>query len=125
MYDLDIRRIQFSNEADVMLKMLKARTGITPNILCRMALCLSLDEPGVPRPVLGEKSTREINRFTLLGEYDLAFMSLVKVRLDQDQVAAADAEVAFVNHVHRGIALLANRMKSLTDLAGLVVTAES
>ena len=121
MYDLDIRRIQFSSEADVMLKMLKARTGITPNVLCRMALCLSLDEPGVPRPSVGDKSTREINRFTLLGEYDVALMSLVKVRLEQDGVAPGDAEVAFINHVHRGIALLAGRMKTLVDLSGLVI----
>lgn len=124
MYDLDIRRIQFSNEADVMLKMLKARTGITPNILCRMALCLSLDEPGQPRPPLGEKSMREINRYTLLGEYDLAFMSLVRIRLHQDGVQSSDAELAFVSHLHRGISLLANRLHSLVDL-GELTTAQA
>src|ERR1700692_2234962 len=57
---LKLQRVRFSTEADNRLKMLKARTGLTPNIICRLGLCLSLDEPGQPRSDSSEPSQREI-----------------------------------------------------------------
>ena len=47
MHDLQLRRLKFSKEADTWLKVMKSRTGITPNLLCRVGFCLSLEEPGV------------------------------------------------------------------------------
>lgn len=121
MADLMLRRVLFTSEADVTLKMLKARTGITPNVLCRMGFCLSLDETGRPhRTDRGNTSLREINRYTLLGEYDMAFVALLRTRCDVDGVPADEMDDEFVAHVHRGIQLLAGRMRSLQDLDALV-----
>ena len=33
-----------------MLARLKSKTGLTPNILARFALCLSLKDPSIPNP---------------------------------------------------------------------------
>lgn len=120
MYEIKIRRIAFNRDADVTLKMMKARTGLTPNILCRLALTLSLDEPGLPRSVADdEKSQREINRYTLLGEYDAAFVALAATRFAEDEIDASEADDAFIAHIHRGISLLPNRVKTLADIGVL------
>ena len=79
MSQLQLKRLRFTKEADTWLKVLKSRTGITPNLLCRMGFCLSLGEPSDPEFVRsGEDSDREINRYTLLGEYDAAFVALLR-----------------------------------------------
>ncbi len=116
---LKLQRVRFSTEADNRLRMLKARTGLTPNIICRLGLCLSIEEPGEPRSDSSGPSLREINRYTLLGEYDQLFVSLLNTRHpqigdDQDELARL-----FVEHLHRGIALLANRLKAPASIAEL------
>ena len=79
MADLTLQRIPFNSGADTQMRTLKARTGITPNYFCRLGFCLSLDEPGIPEASgKSDESGREINRFTLLGEYDVAYVSLLK-----------------------------------------------
>lgn len=118
--DLTLRRVAFTSEADVTLKMLKARTGITPNVLCRMALSLSLAESGRPRRIERDgPPAREINRYTLMGEYDVVFVSLLRCRVDQDGVPSSELDEEFVAHVHRGIQLLGGRLRSLQDLDAL------
>ena len=121
MYEIKLRRIAFTTDADVTLKMMKARTGLTPNILCRLALTLSLDEPGIPRSVADEeKSQREINRYTLFGEHDTSFMALAKTRFHADGIDPEEAESCLIAHIHRGISLLPSRVKSIADVAVLV-----
>jgi DNA sulfur modification protein DndE len=116
--ELQLKRIRFSKQVDTWLKVLKSRTGITPNFLCRIGFCLSIEEPGIPNnEVHPEDSTREISRPTLLGEHDAIFTALLRQRLFQDGLLGKDAlDEQFRAHVHRGVALLAGRMKSLGDL---------
>ena len=117
MRDLQLRRLKFSKEADTWLKVLKSRTGITPNILCRIGFCLSLEESGVPRPELyPEDSDREINRGTLLGEHDTVFVALLRQRVAEDGLLGQALDDQFRAHVHRGVILLAGRMKTLAEL---------
>jgi DNA sulfur modification protein DndE len=116
---LKVQRVKFSAEADGRLRMLKARTGLTPNIICRLGLCLSLDEPGLPRSDSSEPSQREINRYTLLGEYDLLFVTLLSVRHAEAADDPEELARLFVEHLHRGITLLANRLKAPASIAEL------
>jgi len=116
---LKTQRVRFSTEADNRLRMLKARTGLTPNLICRLGLCLSLEESGEPRSDSSAPSLREINRYSLLGEYDPLFVALLNTRHpnvgdDSDELARL-----FVEHLHRGIALLANRLKGPVSIAEL------
>lgn len=119
---LQFRRIRFSKEADIWLRHLKARTGVTPNLLCRIAICMSLAEPGDPTTGnFDEDSEREINRSTLLGDFDQTLSALVKQRYFEDAgtLPRDDFDNYFRAHVHRGVLLLASRAKSLADLVGL------
>ena len=117
---LKLQRVKFSREADNRLRMLKARTGLDNNIICRLGLCLSLEEPGEPRSDSSGPSLREINRYILLGEYDPLFVALLNARHPGNCDDAEELARLFVEHLHRGIALLVNRLKgpaSLTELA--------
>lgn len=122
MANLKIQRVRFSTEADNRLRMLKGRTGLTPNIICRLGVCLSIEEPGDPKSDASELSQREINRYTLLGEYDPLFVTLLSNR-HPDVKDDAELGRLFVEHLHRGIALLANRLKSPASLAEFARTA--
>jgi DNA sulfur modification protein DndE len=123
---LQLKRLRFTKEADTWLKVLKSRTGITPNLLCRMSFCLSLGEPSDPEFVQsGQDSDREINRYTLLGEYDAAFVALLRQWMHTRGKKDDSLDRFFAAHVHRGIVLLAARMKSLSDLPDLVPKAMS
>lgn len=121
---LGLQRIPFTADADNRLRMLKARTGITPNVLCRIGLCLSLGEHGIPAaPQPDTRAGREINRYTLLGGHDAAFLALLTARLIQDgKGVPEELDVAFLGHVNRGIDMLAARVKSLSDLGELMPT---
>ena len=116
---LKLQRVKFSTEADNRLRMLKGRTGLDNNIICRLALCLSLEEPGEPRSDSSGSSLREINRYILLGEYDPLFVALLNVRHPAVGDDAEEVARLFVAHLHRGIALLANRLRGPASLAEL------
>lgn len=124
MADLRLKRLTFSKEADNWLRVLKSRTGITPNLLCRIGFCLSLEEMGVPDPAkYPEDSDREINRYTLLGEYETVFLALLRQRVLRDGRDPASLDDDFRGHMNRGVIILAGRLKGLDDLHGLVIDA--
>ena len=121
MRKLQLRRLRFSKEADNWLRVLKARTGVTPNVLARMGYALSLEEPSVPDPSkFPEDSDREISRGTLLGEHEGLWIALLRQRLLNDGMRDADVDGHFRAHMNRGVVLLAQRMKSLSELQLLV-----
>lgn len=121
MPDIKLQRIPFTPDADNRLRMMRARTGITPNILGRIGFCLSLDEPGIPTSIAKDtKVGREINRFTMLGEYDVAYIALLVTRIRKDGLSNEALEDQFVAHMNRGVELLAARVKTLADLPAIV-----
>src|SRR5579883_693970 len=98
-------RIYIGADVDQRLRLLKARTGMTPNLLCRLGFCLSLAEPGIPDPELyNDGQMREFNRYTLTGQWDLFFFSLLRERLLQDELdLEGDLETQFKAHLCRGV----------------------
>jgi DNA sulfur modification protein DndE len=119
-------RIHVGKETDQRLRNLKARTGLTPNLLCRLGFCLSLAEPGIPDAQLyADGNVREFNRYTLTGQWDVFFFSLLRERLQQDGLdPEADLELQFKAHLNRGVTLLNQRLKNITDLASIVAEAQ-
>lgn len=119
-------RITVGKETDQRLRNLKARTGLTPNLLCRLGFCLSLAEPGIPDAQLfTDGNAREFNRYTLTGQWDSFFFALLRERLHQDALdVEADLEFQFKAHLNRGVALLSQRLKSVADLASIVAEAQ-
>jgi DNA sulfur modification protein DndE len=119
-------RIYVSVETDQRLRMLKARTSLAPNILCRMGFCLSLNEQGVPDPALfGTTQAREFNRYTLTGPWDELFFALLRERLAADALDQSLEEEQFRAHVSRGVLLLTQRLKTIADLGIMVESANA
>jgi DNA sulfur modification protein DndE len=115
-------RLYVSADIDNKLRVLKMRTGLTPNLLCRMGFCISLSEPGVPDVQLySDTQAREFNRYTLTGQYDLLFFSLLRERLSEDGLDADSAlEAQFKAHLSRGVSLLYQRIKNIEDVSTVV-----
>jgi DNA sulfur modification protein DndE len=113
-------KIRLTKDASNRLRFLAGRTGLTPNLLCRMGFCLSLEEPKIPNPSEFAEEDREFNRYTLLGEYDAIYIALLRQRLYQDGLGFDDLEGYFRAHLNRGISLLQQRVRSVADLASLV-----
>lgn len=124
---MSLSRVHIGREIDLRLRTLKTRTGLTPNLLCRLGFCLSMDEPGVPDPRLYEDDqAREFNRYTLTGQWDIFFFALLRQRLAQDNLdIEAELESQFRAHLCRGVMLLSQRLKTLADLANLIAGAQA
>lgn len=119
---MNLTRLRVCNEVDQRLIHLKSRTGLRPNILCRLGFCLSLNDMTIPNPDdYPPDSDRELNRYTLLGEYDDYFVALLRERCAYDGLDLDhDLEDQFRAHVNRGVLLLFQRVKHLSDLNRLV-----
>lgn len=117
MSELTLQRIPLTVEADQRLRLLKTRTGITPNILCRIGLCLSLEEPSIPNSLPEDlQQGREINRYTLLGKDDRIYIALLIMRMKRDEKPLTEINDVFLSHVHRGIQLLTAKTKTISDI---------
>ena len=123
---MTFNRLYIGEDVDLRLRNLKGRTGLTPNLLCRLGFCLSLAEQGIPDPHLyAEGQVREFNRYTLTGQWDVFFFALLRERLVQDGLdPEADLEAYFKAHLSRGVLMLYQRLKSLEDLAEMVTEAQ-
>jgi DNA sulfur modification protein DndE len=123
---MQLNKIRVCEEADNKLRQLKGRTGLTPNLLCRIGFCLSLREPTIPNPsAYHNESQREFNRYTLTGQWDTLFIALLKQRLHQDGLNIENnLEAQFKAHLNRGVLLLFQRAKHPGDLCRLVEEAQ-
>lgn len=118
---MNLQRLRVCDEVDSRLRILKARTGLTPNLLCRLGFCLSLNDPMPPDPAqYPEDSPREINRYTLTGQWDGLFVALLKERSSRDGFGDQDLEDQFRAHVNRGVLLLYRQVRELSDLVRLI-----
>ncbi len=120
---MKLNRLRISQQVSGRLSILKARTGLTPNILCRIGFCLSLNDPTNPDPRdYSDDTEKEINRHTLTGQWDPLFVALIKERCHRDGLSLSNEALAeqFRAHVNRGVLLLYKRTRSLNDLAQLM-----
>lgn len=117
-----LTRLKVCQEADQRLRHLKAVTGLRPNVLCRLGFCLSLNDPTIPNPDdYPQDSDRELNRYTLTGEWDEYFVALLRERCAYDGLDLEhDLEDQFRAHINRGVLTLFQRVKNLSDLDRLV-----
>ena len=120
---MSFSRLYVSEDVDNKLRVLKMRTGLLPNLLCRMGFCLSLSEPGIPDIQLySDTEAREFNRYTLTGQYDLFFFALLRERLAEDGLdIEAYLQPQFKAHISRGVGLLYQRIKCVEDLSALSI----
>lgn len=114
---MNLNRLRVSEEVSGRLSILKARTGLTPNILCRIGFCLSLNDLSIPNPDdYLPLSDREIDRHVLTGAWDQLFVALIKERCFQDNIPQEEIVNQFKAHVNRGVLLLYKQVKTIPDL---------
>lgn len=117
---MKLTKLRLTKDSSNRLRHLAGKTGLTPNLLCRLGFCLSLNEASLPNPADYPEEDREFNRYTLLGEYDALFVALLRQRCHQQKVDTAQLPDFFRAHVNRGITLLQRRVKGLPDLLSLI-----
>lgn len=117
---MKLTKLRLTTEASNRLRFVAGKTGLTPNLLCRIGFCLSLAEPSVPNPENYPEQEREFNRYTLLGEYDPLFVALLVERCRNDGIDLTKLSDYFRAHMNRGVVLLQQRAKSISDLASLL-----
>jgi len=117
-------KLKISSDATSKLRSLRQRTGITPNLLCRMAIMISLEEGPLGGAGIPDEDGSEFNAYTLTGEYGALVAALLRW-VEEGQ--SGDSELGdealldrLRGHIHRGVGTLAVRAKSPADLLRLV-----
>ncbi|HXG74813.1 MAG TPA: DNA sulfur modification protein DndE [Candidatus Nitrosotenuis sp.] len=114
-------RLKMSYRSQNLLGQLKAKTGLTPNISGRFALCLSLKDPSIPNPDEFDERGSEIHPQVLFGDYENVFLALFIQRLKKDRL---DPEL-YLNkmlraHFNRGAIALYSRINDLSDFYPMI-----
>ncbi|PZD93013.1 DNA sulfur modification protein DndE [Paenibacillus sambharensis] len=108
--------LKTSKYAKENLTQLQASTGITPNILIRYAVSLSLrsnaSEEKVEPPIKDFSDGLVLNRNTVTGEYDDVFKALIIQYAEKEMTDEEYFPGYFNAHLERGIRLLAAEYKS-------------
>jgi DNA sulfur modification protein DndE len=118
---MSFNKLHISSKTTKYLPFLKMKTGLTPNIVCRMGLCLSIAEASIPDTKMDDDKGQEFSRYTLLGEWDPFFISILRERLIQDNLdPEKDLLAQFKAHLNRGIMMLQTRIKDLSDIHDLL-----
>ena len=120
-------KLRISADATSKLRSLRQRTGVTPNLLCRMAIILSLEEGPLGGAAIPDEDGSEFNAYTLTGEYGALIAALLRF-VEEGQEPDAPLEDAVLldrlrGHIHRGVGTLSVRAKSPADILRLLPAA--
>lgn len=119
-------KLKISADATSRLRSLRQRTGLTPNLLCRMAIMLSLEEGAVGSATVTDEGGQEFNAYTLTGEYHGLIAALLRLVEESDagmRLSEEEQVTRLRAHIHRGVATLAVRAKAPVDIARLALAA--
>ncbi|MDX5476219.1 MAG: DNA sulfur modification protein DndE [Bacillaceae bacterium] len=103
-------RLKTSKETGEKLVSLQSTTGLTWNILSRLALSLSLKDPSLP-VLVENKSGVEIHRNAMTGENDYVYKALIRQHAKRNVTDEEYFPDLFNAHLERGISLLENEYK--------------
>jgi DNA sulfur modification protein DndE len=107
-------RLRISKQATDVLKILKSRTGVTPNLICRIALAISLEEGGVAGDRPTDLEGSEFNLATLLGDNTQAYDCMI--RQVHGHIEGRALNLVIASHIDNGL----NRLKKSRSLRDLV-----
>jgi DNA sulfur modification protein DndE len=106
-------RFRISKQAGEALKILKSRTKVTPNLLCRIALAISLENGADGGKRNTDLDGNEFNLATLFGETAQAYECLL--RHLHGQIDGRALNLAIASHIDSGLERL-KKSRSLLDL---------
>lgn len=101
-------RLRTSRKTAETLKELQSATGLTPNILARYAVCMSLRHDVDVPPLVKDITGLEINRSTLTGQYDFVFKALITQHAKRPITDEEYFPTLFNAHLERGVRFLKN-----------------
>ena len=102
-------KMNLSKEAEELLRGINTNFGITPNILCRYAVILSLKDSSDLKLDYDSKGI-EFQRYTLTGDYDVLFRELIKNK-ENKYISDDDYFGVYLKaHIERGIRKLASEI---------------
>ncbi|WP_102706496.1 DNA sulfur modification protein DndE [Terribacillus saccharophilus] len=104
-------RLKTTSKAAESLKDLQKATGLTPNILARIAISLSVIEPSNPQPIQPDSKGLDFNRNTLTGDQDYFYKSLIRQHAQREVPEDEYFPYLFNAHLDRGISILENEYK--------------
>ena len=107
------KRITLSKACADTLKLLKSRTGVTPNIVCRMAILMSLEDGASGGLRDCDQGGTTLNAPTLFGDHSLLFECLL--REVHGELDPKDCGSIIVSHIETGLDQL-RKSKSVLDL---------
>lgn len=117
-------KLRISSDATSKLRALRARTGMTPNLLCRMAIMLSLEEGPLGTAPIPDEDGSEFNAYTLTGEYSALIAALLRWVEEGAALEGPLENDALITrlrgHIHRGVGALSVRSKSPADILRLI-----
>ena len=112
-------RVKFSQKSTDKLRYMKSKTGVTPNILSRIAIMMALKESGnLANAGVSDNDGQELNKSVLFGEYEDVYDVMIhqyvndnNIDLSIQETIAALVEVG----VHK-----MGHVRQLEDLCELV-----
>lgn len=115
-------RLKMSYRSQNMLAGIKSKTGITPNIAGRFAMCLSLDDDSQPNPNEYDEGGSEIHPAVLFGEYENMFLALFLLRFHKDKLDPGVHLNRMVRaHFNRGVIMLHPRIHAIDDFYHITI----
>ncbi|WP_079478867.1 DndE family protein [Halobacillus salinus] len=99
-------RLKTNTDTAELLKILHNSTGLTPNLLSRIAISLSVLKPEKPPEVNSDSNGLEFNRNTLTGDNDYFFKSIIRQHANREVPEEEYFPTLFNSHLTRGVALL-------------------
>lgn len=106
-------RIRVSRSAADALRILKGRTGLTPNLICRMAFVVSLSDGVIGADKATDLAGSEFNLPTLFGEDVSAYEALL--RWVHRELSATDIQRVVAGHIEHGLEEL-KKARTLLEL---------
>ena len=118
---LRFHRLKMSSRSQYLLGVLKNRTGLTPNITARFAICLSLNDSSVPNPDEFDEKGSEIHPSVLFGEYEYMFLALLTQRLFREKLDPnLYLDKMLRAHLNRGTISLYSRIQDISDFNKII-----
>ena len=118
---MQFSRIHTSQRCRGILANLKIKTGLTPNILSRFGICLSLKDPSVPNPEEFDENGTEFLPLVLFGEHEKLFLALMIDRLHRDGLDPEKyLNIMIRAHLNRGVYSLVSRVYGLSGINEMI-----
>ncbi|GGD08317.1 DNA sulfur modification protein DndE [Pontibacillus salipaludis] len=104
-------RLKTTAETAEILKNLHNSTGLTPNLLSRIAISLSVLNNDNPGEVVSDRNGLEFNRNTLTGDNDYFYKAIIRQHANREVTEEEYFPNLFNAHLTRGVKLLNEEYK--------------